>query len=123
MWLALLALIVGLLLGFGLPVTLPAFYGRYLAVAVLAALDATFGGVRANMEGKFSNSIFLSGFFVNSLLAGFLTFMGDKLGLPLYYAAIFAFGVRIFQNLGIIRRYVLARSWRPKPENSPAEEG
>jgi small basic protein len=78
-------------------------------LAVLAALDSVFGGVRASMEGRFDNAIFLSGFFSNALLAAGLVFIGDRLGVELYTAAIVAFGVRLFQNLGTIRRHLLKK--------------
>ena len=50
---------------------------------------------------------FLSGLVTNALLAAGLTFLGDRLGVELYYAAIVAFGVRLFNNLAIIRRRLL----------------
>lgn len=106
MLLAVLGIIVGLLIGFGLPVHLPVDIARYLSVALLASLDSAFGGLRASMEGKFNSTVFISGFFGNALLAALLTFIGDKLGVELYYAALFAFGFRMFQNLGTIRRHI-----------------
>src|SRR6266571_1447561 len=51
--------------------------------------------------------VFISGLLVNSLAAGALTYLGDKLGVELYFAAIVAFGVRIFDNLAVIRRHLL----------------
>jgi small basic protein len=106
MLLAVLGIIVGLLIGFGLPVHLPVDIARYLSVALLASLDSAFGGLRASMEGKFNSTVFISGFFGNALLAALLTLIGDKLGVELYYAALFAFGFRMFQNLGTIRRHI-----------------
>ena len=48
-----------------------------------------------------------------ALLAAGLTFLGDRLGVELYYAAIVAFGVRLFNNLARIRRHLLEpSSWR-----------
>ncbi len=51
----------------------------------------------------------MTGLLSNMLLAGLLTFLGDRLGVDLYLAAIVAFGVRLFNNLAIIRRYLLSR--------------
>lgn len=106
MWLAIIGVIVGLLVGFGIPVHLPVDIARYLSVALLAMLDSAFGGLRAAMEGNFDNKVFISGVLGNALLAAALTYMGDKLGVELYYAALFAFGYRMFQNLGAIRRHL-----------------
>jgi small basic protein len=106
------ALLVGFALGVFLPIEVPAVYGRYLAVGLLAALDTALGGLRAWLEGRFDLDIFVSGFFANTVLAMGLTYLGDRMGVELYYAALFAFGYRIFQNLGIIRRALLHRPHR-----------
>lgn len=108
-WLALLGLVVGLLLGMAFSLTVPAEYSRYAAMAILAALDSILGAVRAELHGEFDHYIFLTGFFANIVLAGALTFLGDRLGVELYVAAIVAFGVRSFNNLAIIRRQLLVR--------------
>jgi len=113
MWLPVLGLVVGLLIGFYFPLTIPLAYAKYLSVGVLAALDSTLGGLRAGLEDNFDSSVFVTGFFGNALLAGILAYLGDRLGVDLYLAAVFAFGVRIFQNLAIIRRYLLQK-WRER---------
>lgn len=107
MWVAVAALAVGLLLGFNVPLRIPISYSRYLSIAVLAALDSVFGGLRASLEGNFDNAVFVTGLMANSSLAALLTFIGDVLGVELYYAALFAFGYRVFTNLGVIRRDLL----------------
>jgi small basic protein len=107
--LAVLGLAVGVLIGLNVPLVLPQAYAKYMSVAVLAALDSVFGGIRAAMEDHFDNNIFLTGFFSNALLAAGLAFIGERLGIDLYLAAVVAFGVRLFQNLAIIRRYLLKK--------------
>lgn len=109
MWLPLLGLLIGLIIGSIFSITLPAAYTRYTALAILAALDSVLGALRADMENEYDNAVFVSGFFVNSLLAVLLTLLGDRLGIELHYAAIVAFGVRLFNNLAIIRRLLLVR--------------
>jgi len=108
-WLAVLGLLIGLILGATLSLTIPAEYSRYTAIAILAALDSVLGAARAELEGDFDNRVFLSGFFANMVLAGGLTYLGDRLGVELYIAAIVAFGVRLFDNLAIIRRLLIRR--------------
>jgi small basic protein len=110
MWLPLIGLLIGLIIGSVFSITIPVEYTRYTAVAILAALDSVLGALRADMEKKYDNLIFVSGFFVNALLAVLLTLLGDRLGVELYYAAIVAFGVRMFTNLAIIRRGLLIRT-------------
>ena len=104
---ALIGILIGAVIGFILPFTYNAAYSLYVSVAILACLDSVFGGIRANLNEKFDVRIFLSGFFGNALIAAFLAFLGDKLGVPLYYAAILIFGGRLFENFAKIRRNLL----------------
>jgi small basic protein len=109
MWMPLIGLLLGLVIGSIFSITIPVEYARYTALAILAALDSVLGALRADMQDQYDNLIFLSGFFVNAILAVLLTFVGDRLGVELHYAAIIAFGVRMFNNLAIIRRLLLNR--------------
>lgn len=109
MFFALIGILIGAIIGFMLPYTYNATYSLYVSVAILACLDSLFGGIRANLEKNFNINIFLSGFFGNSALAAFLAYLGDRLGVPLYYAAIFTFGGRLFENFAIIRRILLSK--------------
>jgi small basic protein len=109
LWLALISLAVGVVLGLNVPLVFPQAYAKYMSVAALAALDSVFGGIRSAMEDHFDNTIFITGFFSNALLAAGLAYFGERLGMDLYMAAIVAFGVRIFQNLAIIRRHLLKK--------------
>jgi small basic protein len=108
-WLSLLGLAMGLAIGWFLSISVPVSYSRYTAVVILAAGDSVMGAIRAELAGEYDNRVFVTGFFGNALLAGLLSFLGDRLGVELYYAAVFAFGVRLFNNLGRIRRLLLAR--------------
>jgi small basic protein len=105
MFLAIIGILIGVIIGFFIPLTYNPSYSLYISVAILACMDTVFGGIKASLEGKFNVGIFISGFFGNAILAGFLAYVGDRLGVPLYYAAIFAFGSRLFQNFAVIRRY------------------
>jgi len=101
---------VGFILGIILALYMPAIdytYSKYLAIAILACLDSVFGGISALMEERFNIHVFTSGFAGNALLAVGLAYLGERLGLDLYLAAVFVFGNRIFLNFAIIRRYLL----------------
>jgi small basic protein len=104
-------MLIGLIIGFQLPIFIPLVYAKYMSVAILAMLDSVFGGIRAYMENVFDTTVFVSGFVTNALLAAGLAYLGDRLGVELYLAAVVAFGVRLFQNLAIIRRYFLRKSY------------
>ena len=103
----LLGLLAGLLLGLARPLQFPAAMTLYAAVGLLAALDSALGGMRARLKGEFHMAIFLSGTFGNAVIAVFLAWLGEKMGIPLYIAAVVAFGTRMFQNFGEIRRELL----------------
>lgn len=109
MLLPVMALLLGLTLGFVTKATVPGHLAPYTAVALLAAFDTLLGGCRAALERTFDDKIFISGLLSNTLLAALLAFVGDRIGINLYLAAIVAFGVRIFENLAIIRRKLLTR--------------
>ncbi len=81
-------------------------------------MDSLIGAARAHMEEKYNGLIFITGFACNAVLAGLLTFVGDKLGIPLYYAAIFVFGGRLFNNLAVIRRLVIEKILSKKTKYS-----
>lgn len=103
----LIGLIAGLILGCFIPWHIPSEWSLYVATGLLAALDSALGGMKARINKSFHLPIFISGFFGNALIAVFLAWLGDKLGLPLYLAAVIVFGTRMFQNFAEIRRELL----------------
>jgi small basic protein len=111
MWLVILGFGLGLAIGFFTPVSVPIEFSKYLAVALLAGLDSSLGGMRAGFEKHFRLSIFTSGFTFNILIAALLVYLGDLLGIDLYVAAIVVFGMRIFNNITAIRRNLIDKYW------------
>ncbi|MBM4764016.1 small basic family protein [Bacillus sp. B15-48] len=109
MWLPLMGLVLGVIFGFLTDIRIPVEYANYLSIAILAALDTLFGGIRAQLQNIYDEKVFVSGFFFNILLAASLAFLGVHLGVDLYLAAVFAFGVRLFQNIAVIRRILLTK--------------
>jgi small basic protein len=99
------ALLAKLILGH----TVQAIGAQYLAVACLAGFDTICGGVRSGLEGKFHNDVFLTGFVSNTLIAFFLAWLGDQIGINLLLAAVLVLGSRIFINLSLIRRFILTK--------------
>jgi small basic protein len=109
-WLPVVGLLVGFAIVFGTKMVVPSEYASYISLATLAGLDSIFGGIRAGIEGKFHDDIFLSGFVVNTLLAALLAYVGDQIGVNLLLAAVVVLGGRIFLNLSLIRRYWLTKA-------------
>ncbi len=103
-----LGCIIGALIGINAPV-ISYTYSSYLSIAIIAALDTVFGGIASVVKGNFDLKIFLSGFFGNSILSIALTYLGNKLNVDIYLAAIVVFVGRMFTNLAIIRRYYLEK--------------
>ena len=104
--------IFGIVLGMNLP-TISYSYSGYLAIAIIAALDSVFGGITSILNKNFDIKIFVSGFFGNAILAMLLTYLGEKLNVDIYLAAVIVFVGRMFTNLSIIRRYYIDK-WSKK---------
>ncbi|SFA53449.1 Small basic protein [Anoxybacillus pushchinoensis] len=117
MWLPLLGLVIGILLGLLTDWRIPSEYSNYLSIAVLAAFDTLIGGIRAHLQNIYDEHVFVSGFFFNIILATSLAFLGVHLGVDLYLAAVFAFGVRLFQNIAVIRRILLTKWLESRQKN------
>ena len=108
----LISCVLGVIVGLNVPM-ISYTYSRYLAIAIIAALDSVFGGIASLINKRFDIKIFVSGFFGNAILAILLTILGEKLDVDIYLAAIFVFVWRMFENLGIIRRYYVEK-WSNK---------
>lgn len=105
---AAVALIAGLIIGLILRPTVPDLLEPYLPIAVVAALDAVFGGIRARLDGIFDARVFVVSFISNTLVAALIVFLGDKLGAgsQLSTAVVVVLGIRIFGNAAAIRRRI-----------------
>ena len=114
-----IAIILGCLIGAILGINAPVIsytYSKYLAIAIVAALDSIFGGISSTLKGNFEFKVFVSGFFGNAILSMLLTFLGDKLNVDIYLAAIVVFVNRMFLNLTIIRKYYIEKIWTKTKE-------
>lgn len=103
----LIFILVGVTIGLMVPLHLFAVSSFYVSVGILAAMDSILGALKASYDDEFDFAIFSSGLFINILMAMTLSWIGDKLGVPLYYAAIFVFGTRLFNNLALVRRRMI----------------
>jgi small basic protein len=104
----LVAIVAGVVGGLVLQPTVPLDLQPYLPIAVVAALDALFGGVRAWLEGIFDDKVFVVSFVGNVLVASLIVYLGDKLGVggQLSTGVIVVLGIRIFSNVAAIRRHI-----------------
>ena len=103
-----LGLLIGLAVGLLLDPAVPSWVQPYLPIAVIAALDAVFGAVRAVLDGIFNDKVFVVSFLSNVIVAAFIVFLGDQLGVgaQLSTGVVVVLGVRIFSNVASIRRHL-----------------
>ena len=90
-----LGLMAGLAVGLFLDPSVPVWLQPYLPIAVIAALDAVFGAIRAILDGIFNDKVFVVS-------------LGDQLGVgsQLSTGVVVVLGVRIFSNVASIRRHL-----------------
>ena len=103
-----LGLLAGALLGLYFQPDVPVVLQPYLPIAVVAALDALFGGLRALLDGIFDDKVFLVSFLSNVVVAALIVFIGDQLGVgtQLSTGVVVVLGIRIFSNAAAIRRHL-----------------
>lgn len=87
--------------------SVPQDLARYVAMAVVVAVDSTLGGARSSLERTFNDRIFVVAFTSNAAVAVLLVWLGDQLGVDLSTAVVVVLGIRIFQNVAAIRRRLL----------------
>jgi small basic protein len=104
MWLPVVGLVLGIGIGLVFSMPVPARYVLYVAVILLAGLDAVISGVKSELEGTYSNKAFLLGLGASVVLSAALTLLGKRLGIELYYAPIAGLGAHMFLSLDAIRR-------------------
>jgi small basic protein len=105
---AAIGLLVGIVAGLVLEPTVPIWLQPYLPIAVVAALDAVFGGLRAVLDGIFDDRVFTVSFLSNIIVAALIVYLGDQLGVgsQLSTGVVVVLGIRIFSNAASIRRHL-----------------
>ena len=103
-----IGLVAGIILGLVLQPAVPLWAQPYLPIAVVAALDAVFGGLRALLDGIFDDKVFVVSFLSNVIVAAFIVYLGDQLGVgsQLSTGVVVGLGIRIFSNAAAIRRHL-----------------
>jgi small basic protein len=105
---AALGMLAGIVLGIVFQPDVPHALGPYLPIAVVAALDAVFGGLRAFLDGIFDDKVFVVSFISNVVIAAGIVYLGDQLGVgeQLSTGVVVVLGIRIFSNVAAIRRHL-----------------
>lgn len=107
---AVIALFAGVVAGVFINPDVPLWLQPYLPIAVIAALDSVFGGVRARLDRKFDDKQFVVSFISNVLIAALIVYLGDQLGVgsQLSTGVVVVLGIRIFSNAAAIRRHLFS---------------
>ncbi len=105
---AVLGLVLGVVIGLVVAPSVPEWAQPYLPIAVVAALDAVFGALRAFLDGIFNDKVFVVSFISNVLIAAVIVYLGDQLGVgsQLSTGVVVVLGIRIFTNMAAIRRHI-----------------
>lgn len=105
----LIGLAAGIVIGLTLSPTVPLWLEPYLPIAVIAALDAVFGGIRAALEAVFNDKVFVVSVLSNVLVAALIVLLGNQLGVgsQLSTGVVVVLGLRIFSNVAAIRRHLM----------------
>ena len=95
-------LILGVVAGLNLNIVYSPDYAVYISLTVLAILNTIFNMLSESFNGELT-PVKSGSFLISDLVfALFLGYVGEQLGLPIYLAAVFAFGNNIYKNLRIM---------------------
>lgn len=123
MWYGIIGLVFGLAIGYLTPLSIPIEFARYTAVGILGIFDSILGAVKADLQGKYDSTIFISGLIFNMILAMAITYLGDRLSLDLYLAVLIVFTLRMFNNIATIRYYFLTKYLGKKRVEEEIKQG
>ncbi len=101
--------VLGVIAGLKLNVEYNPEYIVYISLAILAMINTIFSILSENLKSEtkiFKSVLYL---FSDLLFALFLGYIGERLGLPIYLAAVFAFGNNIYKSMKIMLDFVIAK--------------
>ena len=98
-----IAVVLGIILAIAFDIYIPATISQYVAIAIVAAFDSILGASSAIYQKRFNFLVFITGLICNAIIAAFLVFIGKRLGIDIYLAAVVVFVMRIFKNIAVIR--------------------
>jgi len=102
-------IILGIIAGLNFNVGYNPAYAVYISLSILALIDTIINIISENLNSEVN--ILKSGILLISDLAFalLLGYIGEQLGLPIYLAAIFAFGNNIYKNIRVITNFVIQK--------------
>jgi small basic protein len=92
-------LVLGIIAGLNLNIVYNPNYIVYISLTILAILNTIINLLHDNKTSELTVVKSLAFLLTDLLYALFLGFVGEQLGLPIYLAAVFAFGNNIYKKL------------------------
>ena len=105
----LVATLLGGFIGYLTPIIIPTNYSKLFSVAILAGVESIFSAIKLIIREKFNAQSFILNFLANVFIVVVFVFVGDNLGLDLYYVVLLAIGFRLLQDLDVIRLHLFNR--------------
>lgn len=103
-------LVLGIVAGLNLNIIYNPDYIVYISLSILAILNTIFNMLHESKTGDLTIIKSLALLMTDLSFALFLGFVGEQLGLPIYLAAVFAFGNNIYKKLRILVDILLENS-------------
>ena len=95
-------LILGIVAGLNLNLVYNPAYIVYISLAILAILNTIINMLHDSKTSELKIEKSITYLLTDLLFALFLGFVGEQLGLPIYLAAVFAFGNNIYKKLRLL---------------------
>lgn len=103
-------LVLGIVAGLNLNIIYNPDYIVYISLSILAILNTIFNMLHESKTGDLTIIKSFALLMTDLSFALFLGFVGEQLGLPIYLAAVFAFGNNIYKKLRILVDILLENS-------------
>lgn len=104
--LCIMAGLAGGIVGYITPVIIPIEYNKLFSVAILAGVESVCSAIRLVVKDRFQSKTFVMNFLINVVIVVLFVFIGDNLGLDLYYVVLLALGFRLLQDLDVVKIYL-----------------
>ena len=108
--LAAFGFIIGAVVGWITNIYVSDTVSYYAAAIILAVSDSVMGAIKNYLGESYRFKEFLIGIVVNVVAVIAFIFAGSKLGIDLYMAVEIVFGIKIFEKISKIRRFLLNKS-------------